>query len=111
MWSDMKAVGRPGPDELAILEPFRGKVPDEVFGEPFVPPVSDGSGQDRMLLRKASTLLQDAGYAIKDGKRTTPQGDPLVVEFLIDDPVSITGSTTRTLASMPRIPRFLMNAL
>ena len=87
--SDMKAVGRPGPDELAILEPFRGKVPDEVFGEPFVPPVSDGSGQDRALLRKASMLLQDARYVIKDGKRTTPQGEAFVVEFLIDDPVSL----------------------
>ena len=45
-------------EELALLEPFRGKVPDEVFGEPFVPPVSDGSGQDRALLRKAAQLLQ-----------------------------------------------------
>ena len=87
--SDMKAVGRPGPDEMAILEPFRGKVSDEVFGEAFVPPVSDGSGQDRALLRKASTLLQDAGYVIKDGKRTTPQGEGFTVEFLIDDPVSV----------------------
>jgi microcin C transport system substrate-binding protein len=87
--SDMKAVGRPGPDELAILEPFRGKVPDEVFAEAFVPPVSDGSGQDRGLLRKASMLLQDAGYVIKDGKRTTPQGEAFTVEFLIDDPVSM----------------------
>ena len=84
--SDMKAVGRPGPDELAILEPFRGKVPDEVFGEPFVPPVSDGSGQDRALLRKASMLLQDARYVIKDGKRTTPQGEAFVVEFLTTIP-------------------------
>ena len=42
--SDMKASGKPGPEELKLLEPFRGKVPDEVFGEPFVPPVSDGSG-------------------------------------------------------------------
>src|SRR5262245_39349085 len=37
-----------------LLESFRGKVPDEVFGEPFVPPISDGSGQDRAQLRKAS---------------------------------------------------------
>jgi len=36
-----------------LLEPFRGKVADEVFGDPFLPPVSDGSGQDRKLLRKA----------------------------------------------------------
>jgi hypothetical protein len=42
-------------------------VPDEVFGDPFVPPVSDGSGHDRVLLRKASALLQQAGFVIKDG--------------------------------------------
>jgi hypothetical protein len=40
--SDMMAVGKPSAD----VKSFRGKVPDEVFGEPFVPPVSDGSGQD-----------------------------------------------------------------
>jgi microcin C transport system substrate-binding protein len=84
--SDMMAVGKPGPDELALLEPFRGKVPDEVFGEPFVPPVSDGSGQDRSLLRKASQLLQDAGCSIKDGKRVFPTGERFRLEFLIDEP-------------------------
>jgi microcin C transport system substrate-binding protein len=87
--SDMMAIGRPGAAEIALLEPFRGKVPDEVFGEPYVPPVSDGSGQDRALLRKASALLQEAGYVIKDGKRMTPQGEVFAVEFLIDDPVSL----------------------
>jgi len=52
-----------------LLEPFRGEVPDEVFGMPFVPPVSDGSGQDRTLLRKASHCLTTPGLFIKDGKR------------------------------------------
>jgi microcin C transport system substrate-binding protein len=84
--SDMMAIGKPSADERALLESFRGKVPDEVFGEPFVPPVSDGSGQDRSLLRKASALLQEAGLVIKDGKRATPQGEPISVEFLLDEP-------------------------
>ena len=84
--SDMMAVGKPSADELALLESFRGKAPDEVFGDPFVPPVSDGSGQDRGLLRKASALLQEAGFVIKDGKRVTPQGEPISVEFLLDEP-------------------------
>ena len=84
--SNMTAEGKPGPEELALLEPFRGKVPDEVFGEPFMPPVSDGSGQDRALLRKASQLLQQAGYAIKDGKRVNSKGEPITIEFLIDEP-------------------------
>jgi microcin C transport system substrate-binding protein len=43
--SDMMAVGMPSPEELALLEPFRGQVSDEVFGEPFMPPVSGGSGR------------------------------------------------------------------
>jgi microcin C transport system substrate-binding protein len=84
--SPMMAVGKPEPDEVALLEPFRGKVPDEVFGEPFVPPVSDGSGQDRALLRKASALLQDAGFPVKDGKRVTPQGERISIEFLLSEP-------------------------
>lgn len=84
--SDMMAQGKPDAAELALLEPFRGKVPDEVFGEPFVPPVSDGSGQDRKLLRHASQLLQEAGYVIKDGKRVGRNGEPIKIEFLLEEP-------------------------
>ena len=84
--SNMMAEGKPDEAELALLEPFRGKVPDEVFGEPFMPPVSDGSGQDRALLRRASQLLQQAGYPIKDGKRVDAKGEPVTIEFLIDEP-------------------------
>jgi microcin C transport system substrate-binding protein len=83
--SDMVANGPPSPEELKLLEPFRGRVPAEVFGEPFVPPVSDGSGQDRALLRKAQQLLQAAGLAIKDGKRLLPNGEVFTIEFLLDE--------------------------
>jgi microcin C transport system substrate-binding protein len=84
--SDMMANGPPSPEELKLLEPFRGQVPEEVFGQPFVPPVSDGSGQDRALLRKASQLLLDAGLPIKDGKRVLPNGEVFRIEFLVDEP-------------------------
>ena len=84
--SDMMATGSPSPEELALLEPFRGKVPDEVFAEPYVPPVSDGSGQDRTLLRKAAQMLQEAGCALKNGKRLLPSGEPFTIEFLLDEP-------------------------
>jgi microcin C transport system substrate-binding protein len=84
--SDMMAEGKPTEPELALLQPFHGKVPEEVFGEPYMPPVSDGSGQDRVLLRKASQLLQHAGYPIKDGKRVDSKGEPVTIEFLIDEP-------------------------
>jgi microcin C transport system substrate-binding protein len=84
--SDMVANGPPSPEEFKLLEPFRGQVPDEVFGLPFVPPVSDGSGQDRTLLRKATQLLNEAGLVIKDGKRLLPNGDIFKIEFLLDEP-------------------------
>jgi microcin C transport system substrate-binding protein len=86
--SDMKASGKPSPAELALLEPFRAQLPAEVFEALYTAPVSDGSGQDRKLLREASRLLTEAGYAIKAGKRVNAQGEKLDLEFLITDPVS-----------------------
>jgi microcin C transport system substrate-binding protein len=83
--SDMVASGSPSPEELSLLEPFRSQVPDEVFGKPYMPPVSDGSGQDRALLRKAQQLLQGAGLPVKDGKRLLPNGEVFTVEFLLDE--------------------------
>jgi len=84
--SPMMAKGKPGAAELALLEPFRGKMPDEVFGEPYVPPVTDGSGQDRRWLRRGALLLDAAGIVLKDGKRVLPDGTPVRVEFLLDEP-------------------------
>lgn len=85
--SDLMANnGPPSPEELKLLEPFRGQVPDEVFAAPFAPPISDGSGQDRSLLRKAQQLLTEAGMPIKDGKRVLPNGEVFRIEFLLDEP-------------------------
>jgi microcin C transport system substrate-binding protein len=83
--SDMMAKGPPGAEEIALLAPFRDKLPAEVFGEPYLPPVSDGSGQDRAQLRKAAQLLNDAGCVIADGKRVLPNGERIAIEFLIDE--------------------------
>ncbi|UPT86629.1 extracellular solute-binding protein [Bradyrhizobium barranii subsp. apii] len=82
----MASNGPPSPEELKLLEPFRGQVPDEVFAAPFAPPISDGSGQDRSLLRKAQQLLTEAGMPIKDGKRVLPNGEVFRIEFLLDEP-------------------------
>ncbi|HVZ50646.1 MAG TPA: ABC transporter substrate-binding protein [Pseudolabrys sp.] len=83
--SPMKAKGKPDAAELALLEPFRGKLPDEVFGEPYLPPVTDGSGQDRRWLRRGAQLLNEAGFALKNGKRVMPDGRPITIEFLVDE--------------------------
>jgi microcin C transport system substrate-binding protein len=80
--SPMMAVGPPGPDELALLEPFRGRIPDEVFGDPYVPPVSDGSGSDRTLLRRADELFKAAGCTRDGSVLKLPNGQPLQFELL-----------------------------
>jgi microcin C transport system substrate-binding protein len=80
--SPLKAVGKPAPEELALLEPFRGKVPEEVFGEPYLPPVSDGSGADRALLRKADELLRAAGCKRDGGVLKLASGRPFEIEFI-----------------------------
>ena len=54
---------------------------------PELPPVSDGSGQDRRLLREASELLDQAGWASDSGLRKNAKGEILSAEFLIESPV------------------------
>jgi len=80
--SDMKALGKPSADELALLEPFRSSLPPSVFGDPIVPPVSDGSGQDRRLLRRADELLREAGCRREGNILRLPSGKPFEIEFL-----------------------------
>lgn len=70
--SDMKAVGLPSPAELALLEPYRDKLPAVVFGEPELPPVTDGSGKNRDHLRVAGQLLAEAGWSLKQEVKDDP---------------------------------------
>jgi len=86
--SDLKASGKPSPAELALLEPFRAQLPAEVFADAYKSPVSDGSGQDRRLLRDAARLLGEAGWQVKDGKRVNASGEALELEFLVTDPTT-----------------------
>lgn len=83
--SDFRADGLPTPEELALLEPFRGRIPDAAFGEAVLQPPSDGSGRDRKLLGQAAKLLAQAGWARKDGSLRDANGNPLTLEVLVDD--------------------------
>lgn len=80
--SELAARGLPSEAEKALLEPWRDQLPAEVFGEPFMSPVSDGSGQDRAMLKKANDLFVAAGCTRKDGVLRLPDGTPLEFEFL-----------------------------
>lgn len=80
--SELAAKGLPTGRELALLEPYRGQVPDEVFTKEFMTPVTDGSGDNRENLHKAAELLHEAGWNLKDGKLVDAQGQPLKFEIL-----------------------------
>ena len=83
--SDFMAEGKPGPDELALLEPYRADLPAEVFDEPaYVPPKTDGSGGDRSMLKRAADLLAEAGWRQANGRLVNEAGQVLAIEFLID---------------------------
>src|SRR5882757_2333144 len=86
--SDMMAKGKPSREELALLEPYKDKLPADVFGEAWNSPISDGSGQDRRQLRRSAELLNTAGWTVKDGKRVNANGEPLAFEFLAFERVS-----------------------
>ncbi len=81
--ADLQAEGPITAAERALLEPFRDSLPESVFTEPAAsPPVSNGSGSDRRLLRRARRLLDAAGWPVVDGKRRNAEGAVLRVEFL-----------------------------
>ena len=85
--SELAATGLPQGEELKILEPFRGKIPDEVFTEEYNPPKYDGSGNIRDGLRAALKLLKEAGWTFKSEKLVNDEtGQPFEFEILFDDP-------------------------
>jgi microcin C transport system substrate-binding protein len=83
--SELAARGLPSEEELKILEPQRGKIPDEVFTTEYNPPKTDGSGNNRDNLAKAAQLLDEAGWNVENGKRVK-DGTPFAFEILLDDP-------------------------
>lgn len=82
--SDLAATSLPDSAELALLEPLHDQLPQEVFTTVYEPPATDGSGNLRDNLRKATTLLKAAGWQLVDGKLTDPEsGAPMEIEFLL----------------------------
>ena len=84
--SELEAKGLPSAEELKLLEPLRGQIPDEVFAKEYKPPMTDGSGNNRENLRKAAELLKQAGWEVKNGKLVDAKGEPFAFEILLHDP-------------------------
>lgn len=85
---ELASSGLPEGDELGLLEPLRGKVPDEVFTSPFVLPIYDKPDSERTYLRQAYGLLKEAGWVTRDGKLVNEKtGEPFRIEFVGSDPI------------------------
>jgi microcin C transport system substrate-binding protein len=82
-----EAKSLPGPEELKILEPLRGKIPDEVFTRVYNPPVTDGSGNIRDQVREALKLLSQGGWEIRKEKLVNVKtGEQMSFELLLYSP-------------------------
>jgi microcin C transport system substrate-binding protein len=85
--SELAATGMPTGEELKILEPFRGQIPDAVFEKEYDPPRYDGSGDIRAGLLKALELLKAAGWTFRGERLVNAQtGQPFELEILLDSP-------------------------
>ncbi|WP_246725218.1 extracellular solute-binding protein [Beijerinckia sp. L45] len=83
--SDLASVGHPASDaERRLLAPYPNAVQPDVMDGKRVPPVSDGSGEDRAGARKALSMLETAGYRLEDG-RLVKDGVPLAFEIMVKD--------------------------
>lgn len=89
--SDFEARGLPGPDELALLEPWRKQLPPAVFDQPVPQPPATSLDPDsghtlRDNLRRARDLLAQAGWTYRDGALRNAAGDPFTIEFVDNSP-------------------------
>ena len=86
--SVLEATGVPGPEEVAVLKPLvdEGLLPEAILNEEAVmAPVSGERQLDRGNLRRASALLEEAGWvAGADGIRRNAKGETLKLEILND---------------------------
>jgi microcin C transport system substrate-binding protein len=85
--SSMKATGEPPETERTLLANLGAPVSEAALGPAYLPPNSDGSGQDRKLLLEAGKLLDEAGFSVKNGVRVDARGEPLTLEILTFEPV------------------------
>jgi peptide/nickel transport system substrate-binding protein len=82
--SDLSSAGQPASDrEKALLAPYPDAVTPEIMANGWSPPVSDGSGLDRAFMRTGFERLKQAGYVLKGGQLTAPDGKPVAFEIML----------------------------
>jgi peptide/nickel transport system substrate-binding protein len=83
--SELSAHGRPADDrERTLLAPFPGAVRVDILDGTWSPPVSDGSGRDRAVLRRALALFKQAGYELRGTELVERKsGRPFTFEIMV----------------------------
>ena len=84
--SYLAATGLPQGRELALLEPFRDRLPPEVFTTPLAAPSTRPPHSLRANLRLAKRLLAKAGWRVQGGVLRNQNGAPLAFEILLVSP-------------------------
>ena len=85
--SDIAANGLPSKEELALLLPWKKRLPPGLFTKIYEPPRTDGTGNIRKNLRTALKLLKSGGYKIRKNKLISPKtGNPVRFEILLVSP-------------------------
>jgi len=84
--SDLASLGLPTGEELEILNSFKKDLPETLFTEEFNPGETDGSGNNRINLRKAIKILKNAKYKLIDNKLIDPDGNEIKFEILLLSP-------------------------
>ncbi|MBR2687012.1 MAG: ABC transporter substrate-binding protein [Aquamicrobium sp.] len=101
--SELSALGHPAGDkEKALLAPYPGRVPADVMDGTWLPPVTDGSGQDRKVLKAAFEILKGQGYHIESGQMLDKESQPFTFEILTSsqDEERLASLYQRTLAKI-----------
>ena len=83
--SELASRGLPEGKELAALQPFRDRLPPEMFTTPYREPTTDGNGNVRPNLLKALDLLGQAGWHVDKDKLINDAGQPMRFEILLYD--------------------------
>jgi peptide/nickel transport system substrate-binding protein len=85
--SELSSLGKPADAaELAILGTTGGGLRADMLDGTYKLPVSDGSGRDRKLLKKAVDLLAAAGWTVSDKGLVNAAGEQFAFTLSIQNP-------------------------
>jgi peptide/nickel transport system substrate-binding protein len=84
--SELSSIGRSATErERELLAPFPGVVREDVMEGRWRAPVSDGTGRDRAIARRAIDEFVGAGYSLREGRLVDGRGTALAFEITVKD--------------------------